>query len=372
MIRDNGGEARFVGGCVRDTLLKRKVHDFDLATTFEPQRLMNVLEKNHVKFIPTGLKHGTVTAIIDKTPLEITTLRRDAKCDGRHAEVTFTESWLEDARRRDFTFNALYLDIDGNVYDYFNGIKDLNRGELNFIGNPEERIQEDYLRILRAFRFHANICRLPINESILIACSKFKDKIDNLSGERIQSEILKLLIYKNALDELKTMQDHGISQEVFNTEFDFFIEVEKDQIIENGLTKLGLIIRHSKKNSLEALSWISKRWKLSKKNYNFLYALVSTEFDGNMKKLIVESGREVAIGALQISYVEGKIQAQQLNELMEFVGKWEVPSFPILGRDIKKFGYEGKEIGRILKTLHKAWEESSYELTAEELSNRLR
>jgi poly(A) polymerase len=368
MIRDNGGEARFVGGCVRDTLLRRKVNDFDLAITFQPQVLMKIFKKNNIRFIPTGLKHGTVTALIGKTPIEITTLRNDTKCDGRHAEVIFTENWIEDAKRRDFTFNALYLDINGNIYDYFNGINDLIHGELNFIGNPDERIQEDYLRILRAFRFHANICKLPISENILISCSKFKDKLDELSGERIQSEMLKLLTYKNAMAELKTMQSYGIAQKIFNFEIDFLkFDDKKTQLINDSITKLGLIIRNIKENTNESLNWINKRWKLSKKKYITLNALINTDFNNDIKKYIVDSGKEITKSILLISYAENKIESNQLKDLIEFIDNWNIPKFPLLGRDIKKLGYEGQEIGKILKNLYHMWEESSYQLTKAEL-----
>ena len=158
-----GIAARFVGGCVRDTVLGRPVDEIDLAVDKPPETVMRALEAADLKVVPTGLKHGTVTAIVKGRPFELTTLRRDVETDGRRAVVAFTDDWLEDAKRRDFTFNALYADPDGTIYDPFDGRADLAAGRVRFIGDPDQRIAEDRLRVLRFFRFHAWYGRPPLD-----------------------------------------------------------------------------------------------------------------------------------------------------------------------------------------------------------------
>ena len=173
LIKKAGGESRLVGGCVRDILLGKSHSDVDIATTVIPDVAMSVLKKAEIKVIPTGLKHGTVTAVLNEKHYEITTLRKDVETDGRHAVVEFTDSWKEDSRRRDFTINAMSMDLEGEVYDYFDGQKDLQSKLVKFVGNPEKRIEEDYLRILRYFRFISgcdyceNGFRLDANEDFL-------------------------------------------------------------------------------------------------------------------------------------------------------------------------------------------------------------
>ena len=186
-------KAYVVGGCVRDAIVKRPIKDIDIATPQTPENVIKLLTAEDIKVIPTGIKHGTVTAVHGKETIEITTLRRDLDCDGRHAEVEFTNNWQEDAARRDFTMNALSMDLDGNIYDYFNGIHDLHKGIVKFVGNPDARVQEDYLRILRYFRFEAHYGTHAIDKESLNACIKFKQNIESLSGERIQAEMFKLL-----------------------------------------------------------------------------------------------------------------------------------------------------------------------------------
>lgn len=188
-----GAEIRYVGGCVRDTLLHRPIQDIDIATQETPNVVIQRLEDAGLKAVPTGIKHGTVTAIVDGLSVEVTTLRRDVKTDGRHAEVAFTTDFREDAARRDFTINALSATPDGAVYDYFDGLSDLAARFVRFVGRPHERIQEDYLRILRFFRFHAHYGGGAPDAEALAACRANADGLDQLSGERVRDELLKIL-----------------------------------------------------------------------------------------------------------------------------------------------------------------------------------
>ena len=196
-IEQHGGRARFVGGVVRDALLRRDLHDVDIACDLGPDETTSALEKVGIRVIPTGIKHGTVTAITDAGAYEITTLRVDVLSDGRHAEVAFTDNWLEDAKRRDFTFNAIYCDLDGTLYDPFDGQTDLGDGRVRFIGTAENRIAEDFLRILRFFRFQAWFGRPPIDPVGAEACRKGARGLLDISPERIRDEMLKLLLAKS-------------------------------------------------------------------------------------------------------------------------------------------------------------------------------
>ena len=156
-------EIRYVGGCIRKIIKEEKVDDIDLATNLNPQQVCEALKKNHINFYETGIEHGTITAVIDNYSFEITSLREDVETDGRHAQVKFSTNWKKDATRRDFTINAIYADVDGNLFDPFNGKDDLEKGIIRFIGNPEERIKEDYLRILRYFRFFFSYSKKNMN-----------------------------------------------------------------------------------------------------------------------------------------------------------------------------------------------------------------
>lgn len=201
----DGGEVRFVGGCVRDALAGRPVKDVDLATPDRPEKVMALLKAAGIKAIPTGLDHGTVTAVAGHHPFEITTLRRDVETDGRRARVAFTDDWEADAARRDLTFNALSCSPDGRLFDPFGGRADLAAGRVRFVGDPRARIQEDYLRLLRFFRFQAHYGRVPPDPETLAVARELAPRLAGLSGERVRSEILRLLAAPDPLPVLEVM-----------------------------------------------------------------------------------------------------------------------------------------------------------------------
>ncbi len=200
------GQARFVGGAVRDALLGLPVHDVDLATPWPPDRVLALAQTAGVRAVPTGIDHGTVTLIVDRRPFEVTTLRRDLTTDGRHATVAFTDRWEEDAARRDFTINALYADAEGAIIDPVGGVADLAAGRVRFIGAAQQRISEDYLRILRYFRFQARYGRLPPNPDLLAQMAALAPGLDRLSPERIWSELKRLLAGPRPDTSLDLMQ----------------------------------------------------------------------------------------------------------------------------------------------------------------------
>jgi poly(A) polymerase len=205
-----GAEVRFVGGCVRDALAGRPVKDVDLATPDRPEKVIELLRAAGLKAIPTGLDHGTVTAVAGHHPFEITTLRRDVETDGRRAKVAFTDDWQADAARRDLTFNAMSCGPDGRLFDPFGGREDLAAGRVRFVGDPRERIQEDYLRLLRFFRFQAHYGRLPPDEETLAVARELAPQLRGLSGERLHSELLRLLSAPDPLPVLDLMIEQGL------------------------------------------------------------------------------------------------------------------------------------------------------------------
>jgi poly(A) polymerase len=211
-LKAGGIAARFVGGCVRDAVLGRSINKFDLDLALDkpPDTVMRSLEAAGIKVVPTGLKHGTVTAIANSRVFELTTLRRDVETDGRRAVVAFTDDWLEDASRRDFTFNALYADPDGTLYDPFDGRADLAAGRVRFIGDPDTRIAEDRLRVLRFFRFHAWYGRPPLDGPSYQACARNAASLGGLSGERVRKELLRTLEAAAAPDALEAMREAGV------------------------------------------------------------------------------------------------------------------------------------------------------------------
>lgn len=206
----SGLPVRFIGGCVRDALAHRKVQDIDLALALPPPAVMALLERAGIHVVPTGIDHGTVTAIVDGRTFEITTLRVDVESYGRRARVAFTDDWVADAARRDLTINAMSCTPDGDVYDYFNGIEDLGRGRVRFVGNAYDRIGEDVLRLLRFFRFHAHYGRPPPDAEALAACRAWADKLNLLSGERVRVEIFRTLMAPQPADVFRLMAEHHV------------------------------------------------------------------------------------------------------------------------------------------------------------------
>jgi len=205
-----GAIVRFVGGCVRDSLAGRPVRDIDVATAAAPRENLRLLAAAGIKAVPTGIDHGTVTAVVDGRPFEVTTLRVDVETFGRHARVAFTDDWRADAHRRDFTINALYADPDGRIYDPTGGLADLRRGRIRFVGRAEQRIEEDRLRILRFFRFHAWYGRGAANRAALAACGRAAAGIERLSGERVRQELMQLLAAPEPRPALRLMARHDV------------------------------------------------------------------------------------------------------------------------------------------------------------------
>lgn len=369
---------RFVGGCVRDAVLNRSCIDIDAATPLLPAQVMEQLKAAGIKAIPTGIDHGTVTALIDGRHFEITTLRRDVSTDGRHATVAFTEKWREDAARRDFTMNALYCDAQGEVFDYFGGMKDAAEGHVRFIGDVAQRIREDALRILRFFRFFAHYGHGPTDTEGLKACSAEAALIDTLSGERIQQEMLKLLVADKAAQVVDLMQRHGILAHVVLVPVKTDALSRAPQILHkaehapDALLSLALLLRTIPENREAIADSIAQRWKLSKAQHKQLQALC---MEGNQwqsgekewRKTIRAWGKGLFIERMLIAMAEGA-DAASAQAAIALARTWEIPLFPVTGDDLVQRGMKpGKELGYTLQRLESLWEEGGYTAGKEEL-----
>ena len=366
ILNQDSGHARIVGGAVRDALLnmfrkqKRKIGDIDIASTLSPQENISLLEKADITVVPTGIKHGTVTAIINKKPFEITTLRRDISTDGRHAEVEYTKDWIEDAKRRDFTINALYLDIDGSIYDPLDGLKDIKSAKVRFIGNANKRIEEDALRILRFFRFSSEIEVGAIDEQGMLACVELKEMINGLSGERINQELKKTLLSKRAGQTIPLLATIGLLR-VILPEYDGYdnykkyVKREKKHKLKDFMGRLSSLLPRNEKIIIQ----VSKRLKLSNKQRDQLTAF-SREYKSHdlrmktLRRVIYQYGRKTVIHNLLRL---GTLDEKALNYINDYV----VPELPVSGKDLIKQGWsEGTEMGAELKRIEQQWINSDF------------
>ena len=360
-------KVRFVGGCIRKALCGEQVDDIDLATSLEPNLVKQKLLKNGIKVIDTGIEHGTLTAILNRKKFEITTLRKDVKTDGRHADVEFTLSWEEDAARRDFTINAIYSDIEGRIFDPLNGRTDLKNKLIKFIGNPEERIQEDYLRILRYFRFFLQYSKNNHDEKVLKSIKKYINGINRLSKERIFDELKKILILKNLYKLFSQKNSKEIILSIF-PQFKYFERLIAFNALQNNIKNsfdtsliLALLIV-DKSNNYEYFCHKYKtsniiKNKLNNISKNFEYIKNKNFFlKENIKKQIYILGKDNVIDLLLFSLCINKFKNFDILELINYVRDCEVLKFPISGNDLKEQGYhDGVILGEKLKKLEEKW-----------------
>lgn len=383
IINRAGGEARFVGGAVRNHLLGIELTDIDIATNLVPDKVTEIFEAKKIRVIPTGIDFGTVTIVYEGKNYEITTLRADIETDGRHAQVKFTKDWKEDASRRDFTFNALYMDVDGNVTDYFNGEADLKKGIVRFIGNAEERIKEDYLRILRMFRFHAYFGKGNMLQTQLVAVKTLRDGLDIISGERIHVEMIKLLSSPNAaqtLDSLKQMQETGIFTKISNIEekdlrlekLKNMYEIEKQP---NSIVALATIL--CSKIPEEKIDAFATRWRLSNKEINFFWRLrESMQIDYKDTYQINRSarinGKDEFYDYIVLNFAKGRVKKDEAEKLFKYAQEFAVPDFPVKSLDLMNKGIQpGKKMGDMLRKAEELWERSEYKLGKEDLLKQI-
>jgi len=361
-------EVRFVGGCVRKSLCGENIDDIDVATSLEPEEVKERLTKKDIKVIDTGISHGTVTAIFNQKKFEITTLRKDVLTDGRHANVQFTRNWEQDALRRDFTINAIYADIDGRIFDPLKGVSDLKNGKIKFIGSSGERIQQDYLRILRYFRFFTQYSKTDYDQDTIKSIKQNINGLNKISNERIFDELKKILSLKNVYSLFSRNQSKEIILNIF-PQFKYHERLSRinnlDGKLRNKYDKyliLALLIIDQSNNyeyfcyRYKTSNSIKKRFKNISKNFS---DLENKKFysEKNIKKLIYFSNKNDVEDLLLFSAcINNKIEISIIEKLVDYVSTCEIPKFPISGDYLKNHGYKtGENLGRKLKLLEEKW-----------------
>ncbi len=362
------GEARFVGGCVRDALVGRAVADIDIATPLTPDQVTAALTAAGLKAIPTGIEHGTVTAVADGRPYEITTLRRDVETDGRRAVVAFTHDWAEDAARRDFRLNALYLDTEGTLFDpTAEGVADARAGRIVFVGEAETRIREDYLRILRFFRFFAWYGRGEPDAVALKACAELRDGLKSLSGERVSKELLKLLAADDPRPTVRLMASTGVLAVLLPEaeglrRFEGLVEIETSQLFScDPVMRLAALLPDDR----DAVMGSALRLRLPNAVRDRLLAAVPGEpplaswmSPREVRRAIYRLGPEPFRDRVLKAWAAADRTAvhPQWRMLYTYPDTWTPPPFPITSDEIKAAGVaEGPLFGRVRREVEDWW-----------------
>ena len=367
---------KLVGGCVRKLISEEKIDDMDIAINIEPEKIKKVLVEQKIKFVETGIKYGTITALINDFKFEITSLRKDLSTDGRHAKVEFTSNWEQDAQRRDFTINAIYSDISGEVYDPLNGIEDLKNGIIKFIGDPNQRIQEDYLRILRYLRFYTQYNKNKFHDEIAIkAIKRNLDGLAKISKERILEELFKMMKLNNF-------------SKLFEDEFCRFIILSiLPQLRNYNRIKILNKISYKIKKQIDKILLLSilivdetdncnfflYKYQLSNedkkrilfiknsfKNYSKQY-LYSKK---NLLKLTYLSDKSSVIELLIFLIFVNPKKISNIENLIDYIKEKTIPEFPINAKFLKEeFNFsEGKQLGDALKKLEKQWIDDGFKI----------
>ena len=372
----NEGETRAVGGCVRNALLGEPIGDVDLATTLRPKDVIACAEAAGLRAVPTGLDHGTVTVIAAGTGYEVTTLRADAETHGRHATVAFHSDWEADAGRRDFTMNALYASRDGTLHDPLRGYADLMARQVRFIGDPVARIREDYLRILRFFRFFAWYGKGAPDEAALKACHAERAGLRNLSRERIGMEVIRVLAAPDPVMALSAMAGAGVSASVFDGDTEpagvgrlVALERATGRAPDPLLRLAALLGAEVNANILQ------ERLRLSRDQTEQLKGLADHHFKAipnrrMIERAVLNRGNRAAADLLLLSWVfSGETPEHRCwRSAFEIARDWQAPHFPLTGDDLIRAGMSpGPQVGEALWKAKEAWIESGYTLVREEL-----
>jgi len=354
------GCARFVGGCVRNALIGQPVADVDIATTLAPEETDRAIRAAGLKSVPTGIAHGTVTAVAERTPFEITTLRRDVSTDGRNATVAFTDDWAEDAARRDFRLNALYADAEGRVFDPTGeGVADALAGRIVFVGDPETRILEDFLRILRFFRFHAWYGRGEPDAAALAACRSLASGMTRLSAERVSSELMKLLSAPDPRAAVRAMAEAGVLAQVLPEAeltplFDAAVEQGAD-----ATARLMMLLPPDEAVVSRATARLrfpnAARDRLAFAARAFPAVELSMS-ERQARAVLYRHGPQAVSDAIRRRWAEAPDRGDAARRLLALTEGWRRPSLPVGGRDVARLGVEpGPQTGRLLKAFEEAW-----------------
>ncbi len=404
-----GEEIRIVGGAVRDLLLQKEVHDFDFCTKYLPDEIIKILNKNKIKAIPTGVKFGTITAVVAGKNFEITTLRKDDKTDGRHCEPEFVSDYFLDAQRRDFTINALYLDSAGLVSDYFDGISDIKKQKVRFIGEAKTRIEEDYLRILRFFRFSCQYAA-ELDVKGLAACASEKENLKKLSKERVRAEVLKMLLSEkkeNLIAVLKVFKEQKIADSIFSSkldiealerlfklgkEFDFsatqnlkiaalFFQKEIDlkifaqEICATNLEKKYFLYLLNALTGPRHEDGVTPRERRDGTQTRVCHPVFTTGSRGfelgleDLKQLLAFADKDLVLDLYLLSLAKNSDLQKNSNakKNIKFLQNFSLPNFPIGGEDVINLGFTGQAAGKAIEMAKKFWAANDFKLQKTDL-----
>ena len=376
----SSSEIRYVGGCIRKIINNEKIDDIDLATNLEPKEVCEALKKNQINYYETGIDHGTVTAVIDNYKFEITSLREDISTDGRHAKVSFSKDWKKDAARRDFTINSIYSDYDGNLFDPYNGKEDIEKGEINFIGNSDKRIQEDYLRILRYIRFFVNYSKQKHNLDTIKSIRRNLDGISKLSKERLIDELRKIL-RPNVLQKLiKDKFCLDIIKIIFPELKYFNIFSRLNSLATKMLNEVDFVFFISLLiiDETDNADYFLYKFNISKKNQKRIKDLDNFYKDKIMNKKLNEknlnrifyyNGKEAVIDILNFKIFKLKKLDNDIIELLNLYRNKVKPTMPVKADIlIKKYKIpEGKLLGDKMKLIEEEWVNNNFQISDQQI-----
>jgi poly(A) polymerase len=366
------GTVRCVGGCVRDSLAALPVKDVDLATSLLPDELVARLERAGIAVVPTGLRHGTVTAVVDHHPFEVTTLRRDVETDGRHARVAFTDDWHADAARRDLTINAIYCDPDGRLFDPFGGADDLRAGRVRFVGDPRERIREDYLRLLRFFRFLARFGRGEPDAAALAACRELAPGMARLSAERVHDEILKLLGGPRVPETVALMAATGVLAHAnpgFAAVDRLARLVAAEEVAErrlglrpDAIRRLAALLRPGDPAALDRLRLSNRERARIEAIHRPQPVMTPTRDPVRRRQLIHDLGVKCYRDRCLVGWADDPApDVEGWLEMLAEADRWTPPEFPLAGRDVLALGVpSGPAVGALLGQVHRWWRDGGF------------
>jgi len=392
-LEAGGREARFIGGCVRDSILKMPVKDIDIATPEPPERVLSLLQDAGIKAIPTGIDHGTITAVIDDKHYEVTTLRVDVETDGRRATVAFTDDWLADALRRDFTINTLSCTVDGDIYDPLTGLEDLGAKWVRFVGNAHERIEEDVLRLLRFFRFYATYGKPQPDIDALQGCRLLAPRLKELSAERVCGELFRTLLAPNPADTMLLMNGERVLEHILLEATDFgclrmvsWLEstaIRVDSIRPDPVRRLASMLSpdetgypdlghrlHLSNAQAERLSVMTRKPVVPDPDMSepqrrrALYHLGPDHF---RDLIIIQWASELSINPRHPAE-----RTESWLGLLADTDNWEPVSFPLLGRDVLALGMEpGPAVGELIKKVEQWWEDGNFQADRQQCLDEL-
>ena len=376
----SNSEIRYVGGCVRKIINKEKVDDIDLAVNLNPIDVCKVLRQKNIKYYESGIEHGTITALINNNKFEITSLRKDIDTDGRHARVEFSDNWKDDASRRDFTINSIYADIDGNLFDPYDGRKDLKNGEVNFIGDAEKRIKEDYLRILRYIRFFINYSKKKHNPKIIKIIKKNLSGFSNISSERLLGEFKKLLRSDGFLKITKDKHCLEIITLVFPQLKNITLFNKLNTFAINNFAKVDFIFLLSLMiiDGTDNVDFFIYKFNISKKdqkrllflnNFNSKKITNKTFSEKNLNKIFYFSGKEALMDIIYFKIFKSNKVDNKLIKLIDNFKNKEIPIMPLKADTLmEKYNIpEGRELGNKLKAIEEVWTNNNFQISDNEV-----